>query len=70
MAWHNLFAHNMFIRPSSKDEAEKLKRTLQLFLRLTSKQTLKKMAQLLKLSLSFLSNTVLSLSVEQNMLEK
>ena len=25
MAWHNLFAHNMFIRPSSKDEAEKIK---------------------------------------------
>ena len=25
LAWHNLFAHNMFIRPDSKEEAKNIK---------------------------------------------
>ncbi len=31
LAWHNLFAQNMFIRPSSKEEAQEIKPNLQLF---------------------------------------
>ena len=52
-AWHNLFCHQLFIRPTEEELSYSRMQNLQLFLHQTSKQIQLLMEQILKHSSSF-----------------